>query len=51
VHLSERSVDFRQPETGVAVLWLVFYGIVMGVSLVASGGAGRLVELALVVLK
>jgi hypothetical protein len=41
----------QPPETGVAALWLVFYAVIFGFSLFASGGAARLIEVANVALK
>jgi hypothetical protein len=45
-HLSPRSDDVQQPETGVAALWLLLYGCIIALSLLGSGGAFKLMELA-----
>lgn len=43
--------EIRQPETGVAVLWLVFYVALIGIGALTSGGAAKLVEFATVMIK
>jgi len=43
--------ETRSPETGVAALWLVFYAVIFGYALFASGGAAKLIEIANVALK
>jgi hypothetical protein len=48
-HLSEQHPDVRQPETGVAGLWLVFYAVIIGASLF-SHGANTLSHIAALVL-
>jgi len=45
------SSESRTPEIGVAALWLVFYAVIVGFSLFASGGAAKLVEIASLALK
>ncbi|HEY5607086.1 MAG TPA: hypothetical protein VIM38_01980 [Alphaproteobacteria bacterium] len=49
-HLSESRSDVQQPETGVAGLWLVFYAVIIGASLLTNGGASKLSHLASLVL-
>ncbi len=44
----ERNTS-RQPETGVASLWLVFYGAIIGLSLI-NAGATKLQAMASLVL-
>ena len=34
-------IDRNPPETGVAGLWLVFYAVIIGVSLFSHGGANK----------
>jgi hypothetical protein len=46
----ERSTDINQPETAGAVLWLVFYGVIIGAGLLSKAGATKLVAMASVVL-
>jgi hypothetical protein len=48
-HLPEQRSDARQPETGVAGLWLVFYAVIVGASLL-SHGANKLSQIASLVL-
>jgi hypothetical protein len=43
--------EVRQPETGVAGVWLVFYALLIGISLENSGSAAKLVEFASVTMK
>ena len=45
-HHHHGGPDARQPEAGVAGLWLVFYVAIFGASLFANSGAARLVEVA-----
>ena len=50
-HASERrhlvtDSDIGQRETGIASLWLLLYGCIIVVSLLGSGGASKLMELA-----
>jgi hypothetical protein len=46
-----RGRGFNQPELGVASLWLVFYGAVIAISVLASGSASKLIEIAAVAAK
>jgi hypothetical protein len=48
--LRERS-EVRQPETGVAGLWLVLYAVIIGVSYFSNGGAAKLIETAAVIVR
>jgi hypothetical protein len=49
-HYSENHETWLR-ETGGATLWLIFYAAIIGFSLVANGGATKLLEFASVALK
>ncbi len=40
------DAEIRQPETGIAGLWLLLYGCIIVLSLLGTGGAARLMEFA-----
>ena len=45
------STDRAPPETGVAGLWLVFYAVIIGASLLNHGTASKAVHVASTLLK
>jgi hypothetical protein len=47
----QQSTDTLPPETGIAVLWVVAYVLIFGVSLFSFGGIGKAFEYAVAYLK